>query len=196
MISRLFCNFLERNAQCENARKLQKRTKKRTTALKKLRRLLLHDILKISVNLKQYSRGLPAMKKKLFCIFGLILIVSAIAYFCHDHSVLPLDAENANYISFKIYPQNEPNYMVTNDDRVKEIVRAINELDAQETTDQVDKMSDSFYYFWIQISDKDIPVELDEDTISINNERYQADTSDLRELLDKTYRDVMSGIID
>ena len=90
------------------------------------------------------------MKKKLFCIFGLILIVSAIAYFCHDHSVLPLDAENANYISFKIYPQNEPNYMVTND----------------------------------------------EDTISINNERYQADTSDLRELLDKTYRDVMSGVID
>ena len=44
--------------------------------------------------------------------------------------------------------------------------------------------------------DKDIPVELDEDTISINNERYQADTSDLRELLDKTYRDVMSGVID
>ena len=147
------------------------------------------------------------MKKKLFCIFGLILIVSAIAYFCHDHSVLPLDAENANYISFKIYPQNEPNYMVTNDDRVKEIVRAINELDVQETTDQVDRMSDSFYYFWIQISDKDISVELDEDTISINveldedtisinNERYQADTSDLRELLDKTYRDVMSGVID
>ncbi|MBS6400076.1 MAG: hypothetical protein KH748_09050, partial [Firmicutes bacterium] len=29
-----------------------------------------------------------------------------------------------------------------------------------------------------------------------HNERYQADTSDLRELLDKTYRDVMSGIID
>ena len=105
------------------------------------------------------------MKKKLFCIFGLILIVSAIAYYCHDHSVLPLDAENANYISFKIYPQNEPNYMVTNDDRVKEIVRAINELDVQETTDQVDRMSDSFYYFWIQISDKDISVELDEDTI-------------------------------
>lgn len=127
------------------------------------------------------------MKKKLFCIFGLILIVSAIAYFCHDHSLLPLDAENANYISFKIYPQNEPNYMVTNDDRVKEIVRAINELDVQETTDQVDRMSDSFYYFWIQISDKDIPVELDEDTISINNECYQADTSDLHELLDKTY---------
>ena len=140
--------------------------------------------------------GLPAMKKKLFCIFGLILIVSAIAYFCHDRSVLPLDAENANYISFKIYPQNEPNYMVTNDDRMKEIVRAINELDVQETTDQVDRMPDSFYYFWIQISGKDIPVELDEDTISINNERYQADTSDLRELLDKTYRDVMSGVID
>ena len=66
----------------------------------------------------------------------------------------------------------------------------------QDYTDQVDRMSDSFYYFWIQISDKDIPVELDEDTISINNERYQADTSDLRELLDKTYRDVMSGVID
>ena len=136
------------------------------------------------------------MKKKLFCLLGLILIAAAIAYFCHDHSVLPLDAENANYIDFKIYPQNESNYMVTNDDRVKEIVCAINELDMQETTDQVDRMSNDFYNFWIQISGKDIPVELDEDTISINNERYQADTSDLRELLDKTYRDVMNGIID
>ena len=66
------------------------------------------------------------MKKKLFCIFGLILIVSAIAYFCHDHSVLPLDAENANDISFKIYPQNEPNYMVTNDDRVRSCVLSMN----------------------------------------------------------------------
>ena len=46
------------------------------------------------------------MKKKLFCIFGLILIVSAIAYFCHDHSVLPLDAENANNIKNKNYHQN------------------------------------------------------------------------------------------
>ena len=85
--------------------------------------------------------------------------------------------------------------MVTNDDRMKEIVRAINELDVQETTDQVDRMSDSFYYFWIQILDKDISVELDEDSISINNERYQVDTSDLRELLDKTYHDVMNGVI-
>ena len=136
------------------------------------------------------------MKKKLFCILGLILIASAIAYFCRERSELPLSAENADYIVFKIYPQDESNYMVTNDDRVKEIMRAINELDVQETTDQVDRMSDSFYYVWIQISDKDIPVELDEDTISINNERYQADTSDLRELLDKTYRDVMSGVID
>ena len=136
------------------------------------------------------------MKKKLFCVLGLILIISAIAYFCRDHSALPLDVENANYIVFKIYPQDESNYMVTNDDRVKEIVRTINELDVQETTDQVDRMSDSFYYFGIQISGKDIPVEMDEDTILINNERYQADTSDLHGLLDKTYHDVMSGIID
>lgn len=136
------------------------------------------------------------MKKKLSCILGLILIAAAIACFCRDHSVLPLDAENANDIVFKIYPQNESNYMVTNDDRVKEIVRAINELDVQETTDQVDRMSDSFYCFWIQILDKDISVELDEDSISINNERYQVDTSDLRELLDKTYHDVMNGVID
>ena len=136
------------------------------------------------------------MKKKLFCILGLILIVSAIACFFRDRSVLPLDTENANYIHFTISPQDESNYMVTNDDRVKEIVRAINELDMQETTDQVNRMSSDFYDFWIQISDKDILVELDEDTISINNERYQADTSGLRELLNKTYHDVMNGIID
>ena len=57
-------------------------------------------------------------------------------------------------------------------------------------------MSDNFYYFFIRITDKDIPVELDEATISINDERCQADTSGLRELLDKTYDDVMSGVID
>ena len=124
------------------------------------------------------------------------MIAAAIACFCRDHSALPLDSENANYIYFRIYPQDESNYMVTNDDRVKEIVRAINELDAQETADQVNRMSKAFYDFWIQIRDEDIPVELDEAAISINNERYQADTSDLRELLDKTYRDVMSGVID
>ena len=77
--------------------------------------------------------------------------------------------------------------MVTNDDRVKEIVRAINELDVQETTDQVDRMSDSFYYFWIQISDKDIPVELDEDTISINNEAIRRNTVGFTRALDTTY---------
>ena len=42
------------------------------------------------------------MKKKLFCIFGLILIVSAIAYFCHDRSALPLDAENAKIMYNKL----------------------------------------------------------------------------------------------
>ena len=84
------------------------------------------------------------MKKKLFCILGLILIASAIAYFCRERSVLPLSAENADYIVFKIYPQDESNYMVTNDDRVKEIVRAVNELDVHEGTDQVNRMSDNF----------------------------------------------------
>lgn len=74
--------------------------------------------------------------------------------------------------------------------------RAVNELDVQEGTRQVNRMSDNFYYFLVQIQDEEIPVELDEDTVSINNERYQADTSGLRELLDKTYHDVMSGVID
>ncbi len=136
------------------------------------------------------------MKKKFFCILGLILIASAIAYFCRERSVLPLSAEDADYIVFKVYPQDESNYTVTNDDRVKEIVRAVNELDVHEGTDQVNRMSDNFYYFFIRITDKDIPVELDEAAISINNERCQADTSDLRELLDRTYDDVMSGVID
>lgn len=136
------------------------------------------------------------MKKKLFCILGLILIASAIAYFYRERSVLPLSAEDAGYIVFRVYPQDESNYMVTNDGRVKEIVRAVNELDVHKETAQVNRMSDGFYYFSVQILDKEIPVELDEDTISINNERYQADTSGLRELLDRTYEDVMNGVID
>ena len=136
------------------------------------------------------------MKKRLFCILGLILIALAIVWFYRDRSALPLNTENANYIVFKVYPQDDPNYAVTNDGRVKEIVRAVNELDVQEGTSQVNRMSDNFYYFLVQIQDEEIPVELDEDTVSINNERYQADTSGLRELLDKTYHDVMSGVID
>lgn len=136
------------------------------------------------------------MKKKLFCILGLLLITSAITCFSRESNVFPLNTENANYIVFKVYPQDDPNYAVTNDDRVNEIVRAINELDVHEGAHQVNRMSDNFYYFQIQILDTEIPVELDEDTISVNNERYQADTSGLRELLDKTYHDVMSGIID
>jgi len=154
----------------------------------------LHDILKISVNLKTVFKRAASDEEKTFLHFR--FDPDRLGYRLFLPRSQRTSARRRKRKLYQIYPQNEPNYMVTNDDRVKEIVRAINELDVQETTDQVDRMSDSFYYFWIQISDKDIPVELDEDTISINNERYQADTSDLRELLDKTYRDVMSGVID
>ena len=51
-----------------------------------------------SYNKNSIQRGLLTMKKKLFCILGLILIASAIAYFCRERSELPLSAENADYM--------------------------------------------------------------------------------------------------
>ena len=85
---------------------------------------------------------------------------------------------------------------LTGDDRVKEIVQAINELDMQEGTEQINRMSDRYYSFFIHMLDKDIPIELDECTISIDQESYRADTSGLRVLLDRTYHDIMRGVID
>ena len=138
------------------------------------------------------------MKKKdlLFCVLGVILIAAAIFYVCREDSVLPLDTEHADSIIFKIYPQHGANYTVTDDGRVKEIVQAINELDMQEGTEQINRMSDRYYSFFIHMLDKDIPIELDECTISIDQESYRADTSGLRVLLDRTYHDIMRGVID
>ena len=65
----------------------------------------------------------------------------------------------------------------------------------QEKTTRPDKMSNCYYYF-LNTPNEDISVELDENTILLNNEVYQADTSDLRLLLDQTYNDIMNGKID
>ena len=136
-------------------------------------------------------------RKLISLLLGGILIVSVIIiYFCRDTSIIPLDVEYATSIRFSIYPEYDGNYTVTNNDRVKEIVRTINELDMQKETDHANRMSDNYYYFWIHISDKDVAVELDENTISLNREIYQADTSVLRTLLEQTYNDVMKGKID
>ena len=139
-------------------------------------------------------------KRSIYLLLGLILIVMTVIYFCQDTRVIPLEAETADSIRFAIYPQDDSNYTVTDNDRVKEIVCVINELDMeldmQAGTNRVNRMSNNYYYFWIHMVDEEVSIELDENTISLNNEIYQADTSDLRALLDQTYNDIMQGKID
>lgn len=136
------------------------------------------------------------MRKIIFPFLGLVLIVAAVFFFCRDTSILPLDPERATGIYFTSYPQYDGSYTVTDNSRVKDIVSAINELNMQEGTTRPDKMSSCYYYFFINTPNEDISVELDENTIKLNNEVHQADTSDLRLLLDQTYNDIMNGKID
>mgnify|MGYP001360864483 FL=1 len=136
------------------------------------------------------------IRKIIFPFLGLVLIVAAVFFFCRDTSILPLDPERATGIYFTSYPQYDGSYTVTDNSRVKDIVSAINELNMQEGTTRPDKMSSCYYYFFINTPNEDISVELDENTIKLNNEVYQADTSDLRLLLVQTYNDIMNGKID
>lgn len=136
------------------------------------------------------------MRKIIFPFLGLVLIVAAVFFFCRDTSIWPLDPERATGIYFTSYPQYDGSYTVADNSRVKDIVSAINELNMQEGTTRPDKMSSCYYYFFLNTPNEDISVELDENTIKLNNEVYQADTSDLRLLLDQTYNDIMNGKID
>ena len=135
-------------------------------------------------------------RKIIVPFLGLILIVAAVIFFCRDTSILPLAPEHATSIYFTSYPQYDGSYTVTDNSRIKDIVSAINELNMQEKTTRPDKMSNCYYYFFLNTPNEDISVELDENTILLNNEVYQADTSDLRLLLDQTYNDIMNGKID
>lgn len=135
-------------------------------------------------------------RKIIFPFLGLVLIVAAVFFFCRDTSILPLDPERATGIYFTSYPQYDGSYTVADNSRIKDIVSAINELNMQEGTTRPDKMSSCYYYFFLNTPNEDISVELDENTIKLNNEVYQADTSDLRLLLDQTYNDIMNGKID
>lgn len=136
-------------------------------------------------------------KKIFFSLFGLILIIAFVISFYRDKSVLPLKPESVTSIYFTNYPQYDGNYTVTNNSRIKDIVSVINELNVQEAphADKI-KMSSYHYWFFINTLNDDISVKLGENVISLNNEIYQADTSDLCILLDQTYNDIMHGKID
>ena len=137
------------------------------------------------------------MKKQKWTIFfAVLLIVVGLVYFCRDPSELPLDVDNATSVRFSIIPQDNRNCTVTDDDRVKEIVCVINELDLEEGTKRPNRTSNNYYYFGIHIGAEDVAVELDEYIISINNEIYQTDTLELCALLERTCYDVMEGIIE
>lgn len=136
-------------------------------------------------------------RRGIWLLLGLALCAAAaIFWVCRDRSALPLDTENADSIRFTVCPQEDSNITVIDDDRVRAIVEAINDLDVGEGTGPVNRMSEHYYSLWVYIGGEDIPVELDEQTISVDGESYQADTSDLRALFTQTYDDIMRGKID
>lgn len=135
-------------------------------------------------------------RRVIWLLLGLALCAAAVFWICRDRSALPLDTENADSIRFTVCPQEDSNITVIDDDRVRAIVEAINDLDVGEGTGPVNRMSEHYYFLWVYIGGEDIPVELDEQTISVDGESYQADTSDLRALFTQTYDDIMRGKID
>lgn len=135
-------------------------------------------------------------EKIVFVFLGLVLFVTGIVYFNHSKDILPINTDKASSIIFQIYPQDSPNFTVSNQDRVFEIVNTINELNLKKGNSQIDRASNTFYRFYISTTEGDISVEVDENTISIKNDNFETDTSDLLMLLERTYYDIMNGSID
>lgn len=135
-------------------------------------------------------------EKIIFVFLGLVLLVTGIVCFKHSKDILPIKTDKVLSIIFQIYPQGFPNFTVSNEDRVLEIVNAINESNLKKGNSQIDRASNNFYCFQIRTIEEDISVEVDENTISIKNENFETETSDLLILLERTYHDIMNGSID
>lgn len=123
-------------------------------------------------------------------LIGAVLLVGGI-YFFAGNSVLPIENDTVSDIEFRVYPQDTRCYTVTDDNRVNEIVFAINSLSVEKCDTRPERMGE--YYYSINLNclgDNDIWVEFDEKIISLKNENYAADTTALHELLEKTYHDI------
>ena len=124
------------------------------------------------------------------------LIVSGIV-FLSPKSVLPIESETVSHIEFLIYPQDTPNFTVTDDTRIEAIISVLNSLPVEDSDSRSERMGEYYYSLILNCTgDNDIWIELDENTISINNENFSADTKPLHELLEKTYHDIQNWNIE
>ena len=135
-------------------------------------------------------------KSVFLLLIGAVLLVSGI-YLFTEKSVLPIGSDTVSDIEFLIYPQDTRCYTVTDDNRVSEIVSAINILSVEKCNERPERMGE--YYYSINLNclgDDDIWIEFDEKIISVKNENYTADTTALHELLEKTYHDIQNWNIE
>ena len=72
------------------------------------------------------------VKWPIILLVAVALVVCGVLLF-FPKSVLPIDSEKVSHIEFRIYPQDTPNFTVTDDARVLEIVSAINNLSVEPT---------------------------------------------------------------
>ena len=130
------------------------------------------------------------VKWPIILLVAVALVVCGVLLF-FPKSVLPIDSEKVSHMEFRIYPQDTPNFTVTDDARVLEIVSAINNLSVEPTDTRPERMGEYYYSIVLQcVGNDSIWIELDENKISIKNENFTADTKPLHELLEKTYFDI------
>ena len=137
------------------------------------------------------------MKRKWSILFlASLLIVFGFVFFSPKNT-FPVEVNEISHIVFYIYPQDTPNFTVTDDARVEEIVSAINNLSVEKCDSRPERMGKYYYSLALHCIDGDtIGINLSENTISINNENFTADTKTVHNLLEMTYYDIQNWNIE
>ena len=137
------------------------------------------------------------MKRKwlIAFVFAALIVCGFVSLF--PKSTFPIKTDTVSYIVFYIYPQDTPNFTVTDDARVEEIVSAINSLTVEKCDSRPERMGEYYYSLALHCTGGDtISLNLSENAISISNENFTADTKPLHEILEKTYYDIQNWNIE
>lgn len=137
------------------------------------------------------------MKRKwlIAFVFAALIVCGFVSLF--PKSTFPIKTDTVSHIVFYIYPQDTPNFTVTDDARVEEIVSAINNLTVAKCDSRPERMGEYYYSLALHCTGGDtISLNLSENAISINNENFNADTHILHTLLEKTYHDIQNWNIE
>lgn len=132
----------------------------------------------------------------------IVLAAAIVLLGIKNRPVFPLKSEEILQIGFGIYPQDIPNYTITDRNRIDEIVNTLNELERENAgSRRLDQMSGPYYSFRLYGDQSTWWINMDKNILEIvdakgKNWSYATDNSNLCDILEQTYYDRMSGVID